>query len=83
MLNDLLSLGLVLLYGSIETAPPRAFRSGPHPCKRCGPFRFEIEKLLWLGGRQLSAWEELAELSELYRNRAIRLHLDGARVWHP
>lgn len=32
-------------------------------------------------GGQLPSWEELVELSELCRNRNIRLHLDGARVW--
>ena len=32
-------------------------------------------------GGQLPTWEELVELSELCRNRGIRLHLDGARVW--
>ena len=32
-------------------------------------------------GGQLPTWEEMVELSELCRNRGIRLHLDGARVW--
>lgn len=32
-------------------------------------------------GGQLPSWEELVALSELCRERDIRLHLDGARVW--
>ena len=32
-------------------------------------------------GGQLPTWKQLVELSELCRNRGIRLHLDGARVW--
>lgn len=32
-------------------------------------------------GGQLPTWEEMVELSELCRDRGIRLHLDGARVW--
>lgn len=32
-------------------------------------------------GGQLPSWAELVELSELCREKGIRLHLDGARVW--
>lgn len=32
-------------------------------------------------GGKLPTWDELVELSQLCRNRGIRLHLDGARVW--
>ncbi len=32
-------------------------------------------------GGQLPSWDELAALCELCRERGIRLHLDGARIW--
>ena len=32
-------------------------------------------------GGQLPSWEELLELCALARERGIRLHLDGARIW--
>jgi len=32
-------------------------------------------------GGQLPSWEELVELSSAARDRDIRLHLDGARLW--
>ena len=32
-------------------------------------------------GGQLPAWEQLIELSAVARSRAIRLHMDGARLW--
>jgi len=32
-------------------------------------------------GGQLPTWEELVELCDLARDRGIKVHLDGARVW--
>ncbi|MCY1044206.1 beta-eliminating lyase-related protein [Corallococcus sp. bb12-1] len=34
----------------------------------------------WLGG-QLPTWEQLAELKRTCRERKVKLHMDGARLW--
>ncbi|MBM7118570.1 threonine aldolase family protein [Archangium primigenium] len=47
--------------------------------ERLGTLSVELP-VRWLGG-QLQTWEQLEELKRTCRERGVKLHMDGARLW--